>query len=464
VDAAIATQLCVGTINAFSAGIGGGGLMMIRLPNGTAEFIDCREVAPQSARADMYKKNHTWSKIGGLAVGVPGELRGMKLAHEKYGKLPWKRLFEPSIKLSRDGFPVPPELAIRLKSYRSVILNTPSYHDIYAPHGKLLTEGNIVHRLNFSKSLEAIANNINEFYEGGNMTFEDFVNYRPIVREPIVGHYHGRKVITPPEPTSGPALIFMLNLLEGYNMSINGLDGINLQRIVETIKFGFARRTELADPAFFENQKEHNDRVKEIISKKFAELVRHNVSETHTYNPNHYDPIFDFTEDHGTTHISAIDVNNMAVSFTSTVNQIWGARVLDRNTGIILNNEMNDFAVPGEPNVFGLWPSPYNFVAPGKRPLSSTVPTIVENEDGEVELIVGGSGGTRILTGVLQLEMESGFDYELVNDLLNIGHVVQLHNVYDRRFACAVQIVRKFKNGTIHAASDYRKVGFAAGY
>ncbi|CAG8583886.1 12319_t:CDS:10 [Dentiscutata erythropus] len=507
VDAAIATQLCVGTVNAFSAGIGGGGLMMIRLPDGTAEFIDCRETAPQSAKPDMYKKNHTWSKIGGLAVGVPGEVRGMKLAHEKYGKLPWKRLFEPSIKLSRDGFPVPPELAIRLKSYRSVILNVPSYRDIYAPHGQLLTEGKIVHRLNFSKTLEAIANDSTEFYEGyiakslvkeintqgGKMTFEDFVNYRPIVREPIIGYYHGRKVITPPEPTSGPALIFMLNLLEGYNMTITGLDGTNLQRIVETIKFGFARRTELADPAFFENQKEHNDRVKEIISKKFAELVRHNVSDTHTYNPSHYDPMFDFTEDHGTTHISAIDVNNMAVSFTSTVNLIWGARVLDPNTGILLNNEMNDFAVPGEPNDFGLWPSPYNFVAPGKRPLSSTVPTIVENEDGEVELIVGGSGGTRILTGVLQvltnvyefnmdvlsavnaprvhqqllpnvLEMESGFDYELVNDLLKIGHVIQLHNVYDRRFACAVQIVRKFKNGTIHAASDYRKVGFAAGY
>ncbi|KAF0497163.1 gamma-glutamyltranspeptidase [Gigaspora margarita] len=507
IDAAIATQLCVGTINAFSAGIGGGGLMMIRLPNGTSDFIDCRETAPKAARHDMYKKNHTLSAIGGLAVGVPGEIRGMKLAHEKYGKLPWKRLFEPAIKLSRYGFHIPPELAIRLKSYRKVILSTPSYHDIYAPHGRLLTEGDIVYRLNFSNTLETIANNYTEFYEGdiakslvkeinargGNMTYEDFVNYKPIVREPVIGYYRGRKVIAPSEPTSGPALIFMLNLLEGYNMSQNGPDGINLQRIVETIKFGFARRTELADPAFFENQKDHNDRVKEIISKKFAAAVRHNVSETHTYNPNYYDPIFDFTEDHGTTHISVIDVNNMAVAFTSTVNQIWGARVLDRNTGVILNNEMNDFAVPGEPNIFGLWPSPYNFVEPGKRPLSSTVPTIIENEDGEVELIVGGSGGTRILTSVLQvltnvydfdmdvlsavnaprvhqqllpnvLEMDSGFDYNVINDLLKIGHIIQLHNVYDRRYAGVVQIVRKFKNGTIHAASDFRKNGLAAGY
>ncbi|CAG8683645.1 33758_t:CDS:10, partial [Gigaspora margarita] len=428
IDAAIATQLCVGTINAFSAGIGGGGLMMIRLPNGTSDFIDCRETAPKAARHDMYKKNHTLSAIGGLAVGVPGEIRGMKLAHEK-----------------------------------KVILSTPSYHDIYAPHGRLLTEGDIVYRLNFSNTLETIANNYTEFYEGdiakslvkeinargGNMTYEDFVNYKPIVREPVIGYYRGRKVIAPPEPTSGPALIFMLNLLEGYNMSQNGPDGINLQRIVETIKFGFARRTELADPAFFKNQKDHNDRVKEIISKKFAAAVRHNVSETHTYNPNYYDPIFDFTEDHGTTHISVIDVNNMAVAFTSTVNQIWGARVLDRNTGVILNNEMNDFAVPGEPNIFGLWPSPYNFVEPGKRPLSSTVPTIMENEDGEVELIVGGSGGTRILTSVLTnvydfdmdvlsavnaprvhqqllpnvLEMDSGFDYDVINELLKIGHI-----------------------------------------
>ncbi|CAG8696966.1 12328_t:CDS:2 [Gigaspora margarita] len=167
------------------------------LPNGTADFIDCRETAPKAATYDMYKKHHTLSAIGGLAVGVPGEIRGMKLAHEKYGKLPWKRLFEPSIKLSRYGFPVPPELALRLKSYRKVILSTPSYHDVYVPRGRR------------------------------NMTYEDFVNYQPIVREPVIGYYHGRKV-TSPEPTDGLALIFMLNLLEGYNMSQIGLDGINL--------------------------------------------------------------------------------------------------------------------------------------------------------------------------------------------------------------------------------------------
>ncbi|CAG8570489.1 7402_t:CDS:2, partial [Racocetra fulgida] len=186
VDAAIATELCVGTINAFSAGIGGGGLMLIRLPNGTAEFIDCRETAPKFAKQDMYKKNKTLSSIGGLA---------------------------PSIKLSRYGFPIPPELALRLES---IILSIPSYRAIYAPKGKILTKGEMLYRFNFSKTLEAIANNYTEFYEGyiakslvneinaqgGIITFEDFVNYQPVVRKPTVGYYPpGKRPLSSTVPT-----------------------------------------------------------------------------------------------------------------------------------------------------------------------------------------------------------------------------------------------------------------------
>ncbi|CAG8526494.1 6669_t:CDS:10 [Acaulospora morrowiae] len=506
VDAAIATELCVGSVNAFSAGIGGGGLMMIRLPNGTVEMIDCRESAPAGASQNMYGRNETLAAIGGLAVGVPGEIRGMKLAHERHGKLPWRRLFEPSIKLCRDGFPVGTELALRLKAYKSLMETDPAFRSIYAPSGRILEEGEMLYRLNFSRSLEIIANNYTEFYEGsiakslireinsrgGIMTEHDFANYQPVMRKPLVGSYRGRKIITSPEPTSGAALLFMLNVLQEYEMSKTGLSGLDLQRIVETIKFGFARRTEMGDPKYFDDAVEHERRVKEIISKEYASIVRRNVSDNHTFGPEYYHPVFDFTEDHGTTHISVVDESEFAVSFTSTINLIWGSQVMDPITGIILNDEMDDFSIPGKPNAFGLWPSPYNFVAPGKRPLSSTVPTIVER-NGKFELALGGSGGTRILTAVLQvllnvydydmnilqaissprvhqqllpnvLGMESGFKYELINRLLGIGHVIQLHNIEDRTFSCQVQAVRKFENGTVHAASDFRKTGQAAGY
>ncbi|CAG8566066.1 10304_t:CDS:10 [Diversispora eburnea] len=392
VDAVISTQLCVGTINAFSAGIGGGGIMMIRLSNGNSEMIDSRESAPSGARQNMYQKNETLAAIGGLAVGVPGEIRGMKLAHERYGKLPWKRLFEPSIKLSREGFHM----------FKPLMETDPVFSATYAPNGRILEEGEMMYRLNLSKSLEIIANNYTEFYEGsiaksliqainsrgGIMTSKDFSNYRPIIREPLIGYYHGRKIITTPEPTSGPALLLMLNLLEEFNMSKTGFNSLNLQR--------------------------------------------RNISDYQTFEPEYYQPVFDYTADHGTTHMSAVDVSGMAVAFTSTINQIWGSQVMDPVTGIILNNEMDDFSIPGKPNTFGLWPSPYNFVAPNKRPLSSMVPTIVER-NGEFELALGGSGGARILTAVLQVLLNV-FDFDM-NILQAIdaprAHHQLLPNIYN---------------------------------
>ncbi|RIB07510.1 nucleophile aminohydrolase [Gigaspora rosea] len=438
VDAAIATELGV-TINAFSAGIGGGGLMLIHLPNGTSEFIDSRETAPHIANKGMFVKSPNSASIGGFSVGVPffiynniniyGEINGMKIAHERHGKLPWKRLFEPSIKLSRDGFPVGLELDIRLKR---------------STHPRVLLE--IVYRRNFSRSLELISENYTEFYEGniarslikeingrgGIMSCDDFKNYKTIIREPVIGYYHGKKI------------------------SNNGLDITNLHRYLFI-------RIELGDPEYFRDQFAHETRIQEIISKEYATLVRANDSDVSSkIKIKHsirtiYNPIFDHKDDHGKLNM--------------------GSRVLDPVTGILLNDEMDDFSIPGVPNHFGLWPSPYNFVSPGKRPLPLTVPTIVENENGKVELLTGGSGGSKILSVVLQvffyalldainsprvhhqllpnsLGIEQGLNYELVDKLLTIGHVIQLHNIENR--------VHSY--GTIHAVSDFRKSGVAAVY
>ncbi|CAG8488734.1 11582_t:CDS:10 [Funneliformis caledonium] len=435
VDAAIAAELCVGTINAFSAGIGGGGFMIIRDSDGTSETIDFREIAPAAANNSMFKDDPELAKYGGLSVGVPGEILGMEIAHKKYGKLPWKRLFEPSIKLSRDGFKIPFELSKRMRAYRKDLEGTPDLAAIYAPNGILLGEGDLLKRSNFSKTLELIANNGSDvFYKGsiadsiiksirstgGIMTHEDLATFKPIISKPIQGYYHGRKVMTLNTPSGGPVLLSMLNILEGYRLSREGLDGKNLHRIIETLKFGFAMRTEMGDPLFTNNL----ERIEEIMTKDFAAKIRKNISDSITFEPSYYNPIYDVLEDHGTTHVSVVDKYNQAVSLTSTVNLIWGSRVLDSETGILLNDQMDDFSIPGVPNYFGLRPSPYNYVQPKKKPLSSCVPVIIE-KNGEFEMAIGGSGGSRILSSILQVLLNV---YEFDKDILESIDAPRVHH------------------------------------
>ncbi|CAG8553683.1 12050_t:CDS:10 [Funneliformis mosseae] len=519
VDAAIAAELCVGTINAFSAGIGGGGFMIIRGSDGTSETIDFREIAPAAANNSMFKDDPELAKYGGLSVGVPFlewkshiksrvlhcsstdlmfylDVRylNVNLNNFRYGKLPWKRLFEPSIKLSRDGFKIPFELSKHLEG-------TPDLAAIYAPNGILLGEGDLLKRLNFSKTLELIANNGSDvFYKGsiadsiiksiqstgGIMTHEDLATFKPIISKPIQGYYHGRKVMTLNTPSGGPVLLSMLNILEGYRLSREGLDGKNLHRIIETLKFGFAMRTEMGDPLFTNNL----ERIEEIMTKDFAAKIRKNISDSITFEPSYYNPIYDVLEDHGTTHVSVVDKYNQAVSLTSTVNLIWGSRVLDSETGILLNDQMDDFSIPGVPNYFGLRPSPYNYVQPKKKPLSSCVPVIIE-KNGEFEMAIGGSGGSRILSSILQvllnvyefdkdilesidaprvhhqllpneISIETGYSEKLMEELRKRNHSITFVDFNAGK--SEIQAVMRLSNGLVNAASDYRKHGIAAGY
>ncbi|CAG8575136.1 7089_t:CDS:10, partial [Diversispora eburnea] len=492
VDAAITTHICVGTINVYAAGVGGGGFMLVRRPSGFAEVIDFREVAPAKATRDMFVKNPA------------GEARGLKLAHDRHGKLPWKRLLEPSIKLSRDGFPIPKELGSRIKMYKKEIEQNQPLCDIFCDDKRqILNEGDIIFRKNYSQTLETIAENPNDFYEGsiaksiaseiqrqgGLITLEDLKNYKPVIREPLVGHYQGKKFITTPEPGSGTILLFLLNVLEEFKFHKKGRNKFNVHRMIEAFKFAIARRTELGDIAFFENKTEHLERIKEIISKEYAAEIRANISDHETFDTSYYNPLYAPKEDHGTTHISVVDVNEMAVSMTATINYFWGSQVMDPVTGILFNNQMDDFAIPIPPSVDRFWPAPHNFIVPGKKPMSSTMPTIVERANGKFEMAIGGSGGTRIMLAVTQtllniyefdmnvldaidyprfyhpllpneLFVESGYPFEILEHLVNVGHVVKIHHITHREYGCQVQCVRKFVNGSIHAASDFRKSDF----
>ncbi|KAJ2364877.1 hypothetical protein H4S02_010788, partial [Coemansia sp. RSA 2611] len=250
------------------------------------------------------------------------------------------------------------------------------------------------------------------------------------------------------------------------------------------MKFGAAQRTSLGDPSFIDVAAN----VSKQISKQFAGDIRANISDTQTFDVSHYDPQYDILNNHGTTHLSVLDKDDMAVAITSTINLEFGARIMDPVTGVILNDQMDDFSTTNKTNGFGLRPSPNNKIVPGKRPLSSTSATIVE-QNGRVELVIGGSGGSRILTSVLQviinvldfgqrldtaidsprlhhqllphqLSVDPLFPSSLTSALASFGHKIAPL----KHGSSVVQAVQKLSDGTIHAVSDARKHGVAAGY
>ncbi|KAJ1930904.1 hypothetical protein FBU59_006892, partial [Linderina macrospora] len=320
---------------------------------------------------------------------------------------------------------------------------------------------------------------------GGILTLEDFAAYSAVDREPLETFYHGRRVITGSPPTSGSILLNMLNIVEGYPLAREGQTALSYHRIVEAMKFGAAQRTVLGDPSFVDVVAN----VSKQISKSFASDIRHNISDTHTFDVAHYDAEYDILNNHGTTHLSVLDKDGAAVAVTSTVNLEFGSRIMDPVTGVILNDEMDDFSTTNQTNGFGLRPSPHNKIVPGKRPLSSTSATIIEH-NGDVELVVGGSGGSRILTSVLQviinvfdfgMRLDNAIDmprlhhqllpHQLSVDPLfpaSISHVLATsygHLIAPLKHGSSVvQAVYRSHEGTIHAVSDARKNGLAAGY
>jgi gamma-glutamyltranspeptidase/glutathione hydrolase/leukotriene-C4 hydrolase len=503
VDAAIAATFCIGVVNMFSSGIGGGGFMTLRIPprpgssKSEVYSIDFRETAPALSNETMFVDNPVSALFGGLSVAVPGEVRGLQEAYQRWGSLPWKRLVDPSVALA-NGWEVDKELGRRLPWFSELMLNNPDWSAVFAPDGRLLKEGEIIRRTKLARTLSVIGEEGPDvFYKGpiadsivrkvratgGILSHEDMETYSVKVERALEGTYRGRKIYTTHAPTSGPVLLHMFNLVERYDFTER--NSLNAHRLVEAMKFGFAARTELCDPEFATS----GTRINEIPTKAFAAVVASNITDDRTHPPAYYNPVFDLREDHGTSHTSVVDKNGMAVAITSTVNFVFGSQVMDPETGVLLNDEMDDFSIPGIPNGFGLWPSPYNYPEPGKRPLSSTVPTIVEHPDGSFFVAIGGSGGSKIFPSVFQvlLNLDWGLDIreaiefgrlhdqlyplvtdaddiypeEILDDLRQRGHNVSVLDV--GRVAAVVQGVLQTES-SIFAASDSRKNGIAAGY
>ncbi|EGD90473.2 gamma-glutamyltransferase [Trichophyton rubrum MR1459] len=305
-DAMVATVFCVGVTSMYHSGIGGGGFVLIRTPNGTYEFVDFRETAPAAAFQDMFKNNTSGSTSGGLASGVPGEVRGLEYLHKNYGKLPWKTVMEPAIRTARDGFRVTEDLSrIMLHSTKNgnFLAENAAWALDFAPQGTLLKVGDIITRRRYGDTLDKIARyGADAFYTGpmaqamvnalraanGTMTLEDLKNYTVVSRPIAQIEYRGMTVTSTTAPSSGAVLLSILKLLNGYKSFFRAdPEPLSTHRMDEAIRFGYGQRTELGDPLFFSNL---TDYQKKMISEEVANRNRMNISDGYTQDIAVYDP------------------------------------------------------------------------------------------------------------------------------------------------------------------------------
>lgn len=506
VDSAIAALLCVGVVNNFASGIGGGGSMLIRTGDGQSEVIDFRETAPASAHRDMFNHNHTLATDSTQGAGVPGEIRGFAEAHSRHGRLPWAVLFEPSIQLAREGFAVTPKMADMISKFADKMKKSSGMMQTYGREdGSPKKVGDFIFRSNLAQTLEKIADQgADVFYQGeigeslaqyvaskeGGFTLEDLRTYTVKIRPALIHEALGFKLITGGLPTCGGLVVQILKVLERLRLDGSITDLKTIQQLVETFKFAYVDRMKLGDPDFIPDADEI---VAKIVSDERAAAIVPRIDPLKTHSAKYYFGKGDkvaFAESHGTTHVTVMDRFGMAVSVTSTVNLEWGCRYMDERTGIILNNELDDFSIPHTNNSFGLPPSIANFISPGKRPLSSSSPLILER-DGQVVLALGAAGGSRIITAVADMVLklmvlhmepveamnscrlhhqlipeailaEHRCDRELLAGLSRMGHPIIVMS--KEQYASCVNLILKRSDGGMTPVSDPRKGGLAAGY
>lgn len=414
VDAAVAATLCLGVVSPASSGIGGGAFMVVREARGKAKAFDMRETAPGLASENMYSGNASLKASGVLSVAVPGELAGLYEAWKQYGKLAWKRLVDPSKKLAR-RFKISPYLHLQMVRTESGIKADKGLSQLFTSNGELLKPGDICRNKMLAKTLSEISKyGLSSFYNGsiglslvkdveeggGILSMKDLQNYRVRIRKPIVSDVMGLKIISMPPPSSGGvAMTLILNILARYGLPKGDPGPLGIHREIEALKHAFAVRMNLGDPDFVNI----TSVVSDMLSQKFAEELKKTIYDNMTFGPTHYGDRWNIINDHGTSHVSIVDKERNAVSMTNTVNSYFGAQILSRSTGIVLNNEMDDFSVPCKNYSANIPPpAPSNFIRPGKRPLSSMTPSIVL-QGGRLRAVVGASGGAYIIAGTTEV-------------------------------------------------------------
>jgi len=519
VDAAVATAFALGVSDPHHSGIGGGGFILIRLADGTAVAIDARETAPAAASADMYLQpgvHENASRVGALAVATPGLLKGLVWALGDFGTKSLAEVLEPAIRIAEEGFAVGPRHATAADLWQRMggARLFPETAAIQLPaDGAPIEPGWRLVQTDLGGTLRLIAAEGPEvFYRGrlalaiveavqdrgGILTLEDLQSYRAKRREPIRGSYRGYEILSFPPPSSGGiALVEITNILEPFDLGARGAgSSASLHVIAEAMKLAFADRAAYLGDADFVDVP-----IAELTSKRYAERQRARMhsawwrrtpwnwckKESAILVEGPGDP----AHGGGTTHLSVTDAEGNAVAITQTINLLFGSGITVPGTGIILNNEMDDFSIsPFQPNAFGLVDTRgSNAIAPGKRPLSSMTPTIVA-KDGKTFMVTGSPGGPRIITTTLlsilnvvdygmdvqeavsaprfhhqwvpdQLVVEAAVPLDVIEALRRRGHRVE---VSKQNWSSAQAIVVDPASGRHLGGSDPRGDGVALGY
>lgn len=421
IDAAIASQFALAVVHPRAGNIGGGGFMVLRMADGQTAALDYRETAPAAAHRDMYLDSlgnviDTLSKVGHLAVGVPGTVAGLEAAFQRFSKLKdWPALLAPAIELAEKGFRITASEADRLNQYRDAFI----HHNV---DGKPFVKekpwkaGDLLVQPELAETLRRISSQgsagfykgrtaeliVEEMKRGGGLiTLEDLENYKPVWKEPIQCTYRNYRVITmPPSSSGGIVLCQLLGMLEEFSLRQMGFQKApSVHAIVEAERRAYADRAKyLGDDAFYPVPVERL-LSKEYLRKRMADFDPQRATPSQLVGADSFQLKVEHFE---TTHTSIVDAEGNAVAVTTTLNLNYGSKVLVHGAGFFLNDEMDDFSVkPGVPNYFGLIGAEANAIAPGKRMLSSMTPTIVE-KDGELFLVLGAPGGSTIITAVLQ--------------------------------------------------------------
>uniref|UniRef100_A0A3Q3KRR9 Gamma-glutamyltransferase 5a n=1 Tax=Mastacembelus armatus TaxID=205130 RepID=A0A3Q3KRR9_9TELE len=482
VDGAIAALLCTSLINPQSMGIGGGSIFTVMDKSGKVKIISSRETAPKTVKRDLLTSCPKTGQLmsGSQWIGVPGEIRGYEMAHKLYGKLPWATLFQSAIQMARTGFPIP---QIQGRYISLIDTNeTQPLRKLYSDtNGNLLKTGDIVKFEKLADTLEMIANHgADAFYSGriaedlirdiqqagGTLTLQDLASYKVKVTDPWVVTLGEYQMYIPPPPAGGILLSLILNIMKGYHLNSASLKGdaktLLYHYYVEAFKFANGLKKHIRDPEF-SSEKAKDD---------FASYIQSLISSNKTHDPQYYN-ITPHLDSMGTTHVSVLAEDGSAVSVTSTINNIFGSKVWSPSTGIILNDELSDFCRRAD-SIF-----------PGEQPPSSMAPAVLKSES--KTLVIGSSGGGMITTGIASalmnhlwfgkslkdaiaapvvfvdsqnaLKFEDNFDQSVTEGLINLGHKHETAG----KFYNVVNAVEK-DGSCIHAVSDARKLGKAAGY
>ena len=413
-----------------------------------------------------------------------------------------------AIKTARYGWRVSPDLVRYMKSANAsaqvpnFLSKDPNWALDFAPNGTLVGLGDTITRKRYADTLETIANKgPDAFYTGsvaatmihalraanGTMTMHDLANYTVAIRPTANITYRGYRLQSCSAPSSGEVALSTLKILEGYDDLFEvGTNNLSTHRLDEAMRFAYGERGDLGDPLFASNISRYQELM---LSEQTAAEIRRKISDSRSFNVSYYDPGgIESLETPGTSHIVTADASGMAVTLTTTVNLLFGSQLLVPETGIIMNNEMNDFSVPGVSNAFGYVPSPANYIRPGKRPLSSISPTIVELPNGTLYYVIGAAGGSRIITSTIQnvinvldrnMTAPEALAYPRLHDQL-IPNTVQFEYAYDNETTAfmkslghnvtwmapgssAAQGIRRLPNGTFEAAGEPRQLN-SGGY